>query len=91
MTNPLKAVASTPTAQLRRVTIPKHRRVIQVQQTVSGVVVGALCMALVYVLHAPMVWYLVSFLFGLRIASKELLLDCLKIARESIGLFGGRE
>ena len=89
MTNPLKSVANTPTAQLRRVTIPKHRRESQVKQTVAGLIVGAGAMGLVYAIHAPMVWYLVAFLFGLRIASRELLVDCLKMAKEFIGLFGG--
>lgn len=79
-----KAVAHTKTAQLRRVTIPPHRREAQVRQTLWGIVAGAVGCGIVWLVGAPMVWYLVALLFGLRIANRDLLLDCLKIAREFI-------
>lgn len=82
-----QSVAATPTAQMRRVTIPKHRRESQVRQTLWAVILWVPLTAFVYLLHAPLVWHLVVFLFCLRIANRDLLVDCLKMAREFLTLW----
>lgn len=70
------------TLEQRKATIPPHRRKAQTRQTLAGVLVGGAGCLLVYAIGAPLVWYLVAVLFGLRLASRELLMDCLKIARD---------
>lgn len=81
-------VAQTPTAQ-RRAKIPVHRRRSMVRQTVWAVALWCPLTAFVYVLGVPVVWHLVVFLFCLRIANRDLLVDCLKMAKEVVGLFLG--
>jgi hypothetical protein len=80
------AVASTPTAQMRRVTIPPHRRAAQVRQTVLGIGVGIAGMLVVKWFGLSNGWYVAAALVGVRVASREFLLDCLKIAKEFISL-----
>ena len=82
----LNAIEQTKTAQLRRVTIPEGRRKMQAKQTAWGVVTGLGGMLVVKGFGLGEAWYVAVVLLGLRIASREFLLDCLKIAREVVGL-----
>lgn len=79
----------TKTLQQRRVTIPEHRRRAQVIQTLCGILAGLGGFLVVQHFALGQGWYVAAALLGLRIASREFLLDCLKIAREWIGLLGG--
>lgn len=91
MIDPLKkAVESTPTAQLRRVTIPSHRRKTQAIQTLIGALIAVGGIAIVK--WAQLSWHFSAFavLIGLRVASKELLLDLIKIAKDLVS-FGRKE
>ena len=82
----LNAIQSTPTAQLRRVTIPEARRRGQARQTLlgGGIAIGG--MLFVHFLGLGEAWYAVALLLGLRVASREFLMDSITIAREVLGL-----
>lgn len=82
----VNVVEQTKTAQLRRLTIPEGRRKQQARQTFYGVVTGLAGMLVVKGFGLGQAWYVAAALLGLRIASREFLLDCLKIAREVVGL-----
>ena len=90
MTKLVRAVSTvidkTQTAQLRRLEIPARGRRAQKRQLALAVVLWAGLSAYVYFLGAPLVWHLVVFLFCLRIASKRILLDCIKIAGEILAM-----
>lgn len=93
MIDPLKkAVDATPTAQMRRVTVPQSRRKVQNVQTLVGVLLALGGIAVVK--WAGLSWHFSAFavLIGLRVASKELLLDTVKIIKDLAGsLLGKRE
>jgi len=79
-------IAQTPTAQLRRVTIPLHRRKAQALQTVCGVgfgVAGSL-----FVRYLGLSWHFTAmvWLVAARIVSKEFVKDTVKVVTELAGL-----
>lgn len=78
------------TLEQRAATIPPHRRKAQAKQTLWGILAGTVGCGLVYAIGASQVWYLVAVLFGLRLASRELLMDCLKIARDLLTFQRGK-
>lgn len=82
----LNAIQATKTAQLRRVTIPEGRRKGQVRKTAWGVAVAVGGMLFVRALGLGEAWYAVALLLGLRLASREFLVDSINIAREVVGL-----
>lgn len=91
MIDPLKkAVDATPTAQLRRVMIPHARRKTQAVQTLVGALIALGGIAVVK--WAGLSWHFSAFavLIGLRIASKELLLDLIKIVKDLVSSLGGK-
>lgn len=79
----------TKTLQQRRVTIPEHRRRAQVVQTLCGIIAGLAGFFLVRYFALGEGWYVAAALLGLRIASREFLVDCLKIAREWVAVLTG--
>lgn len=85
----VEVVAQTPTAKARAEKMPHYRRVSQVKQTLLAVGLWLPMTAFVYLLAVPAVWHLVVFLFCLRIANRDLLVDCLKIAKEAVGVVLG--
>ena len=76
------------TLQQRRVTIPPHRRKAQVTQTVWGVLaaVAGLFLVRYFALTPATPWNIAAVLLGARIASREFLIDCLRIARDILTL-----
>ena len=87
MTNPVKdALQGTPTAQLRRVTIPPHRRKAQAIQTLCGILFGVV--GSIFTKYLGLSWHFTAmvWLVAGRIVSKEFVKDTLKILTELAGL-----